>query len=237
MKKLSVVAFLALFIGILFYDGQVHARSKSRADWESAGIVWHIATKEKWVALTFDDGPYPKYTREILNILDQYHAKGTFFVVGKMAERYPELLREMQKRGHEIANHTYRHPRPERISMKQLQREIAQTDQIIYNITGVHPHLFRPPGGVYSDKVMAAANKYKVIMYSKDPKDWADTNKEEIVNQVCTQIHPGDIVLLHDFGSDRTNTITALEEIMENLYERGYTLVTVSELLRGKRVK
>ena len=165
MKKTSLFAILALFLGLLFYDGQVHAGGKTRAYWESAGIVWHVSTKEKWVALTFDDGPYPRYTNEILRILDQYHAKGTFFVVGRMAERYPDLLREMQKKGHEIANHTYRHPRPERVSMKQLQNEIAHTDEVIYKITGVHPHLFRPPGGAYSDKVMGAAKNYRVIMY------------------------------------------------------------------------
>lgn len=218
------------------------AEIKNRAYWEAKGdIVWDIHTKEKVIALTFDDGPDPRYTGQILQLLDKYKAKGTFFVMGHKAEKNPSLLQEMQAKGHEIANHTYRHPPLRSISSANLKKEIKATDDVIYSITGKYPSLFRPPGGVYDDKVVEAAKSqhHLVIMWSwtQDTKDWTNPGVQRIVTKVCKNAKPGNVVLFHDSGGNRTQTVKAVEIILDRLSKEGYQFVTVSQLLSYKEKK
>lgn len=240
MKKwLFPFSLCLILFSLLLLDGTM-AGEKDLATIPTSttlDAVRTVPTTQKWVALTFDDGPYPQYTRPILDILDKYHAKATFFVVGRLAANYPDLLREMKQKGHEIANHTYTHPSMKTTSYSSINQEISHTDWVIYQATGVHTTLFRPPGGAYTAKVAQAAhdNKHRVVMYSIDTKDWsAKADTKSILYEVSGSARPGSIILLHDFGGDRTRTINALESVMQDLKGKGYSFVTVSELLSGK---
>ena len=196
--------------------------------------MWEIQTNEKVVALTFDDGPHPKYTVQILDLLEQYEAKGTFFLVGEQAEKNPQVVFRMYEDGHEIANHTYTHPFTK--SVPQIMKEIQQTDDTLFSITGHSPKLFRPVEGHYTEQLVEEVVKegYKIVMWSwhQDTEDWKDPGVNVIANKVINGIEEGNIVLFHDGGGNREQTVKALEIIVPKLKEQGYTFITVSEMLQ-----
>lgn len=208
---------------------------KERKYYEDAGyILWEIQTEEKVVALTFDDGPHPTYTVQILNLLEQYEAKGTFFIVGEHAENNPEIVLNMYEDGHEIANHTYTHPFT--TSVPKIMEEIKQTDDTLFSITGYSPKLFRPVEGNYHEKLVEEVVKegYKIVMWSwhQDTEDWKDPGVNKIVNKVLNGIEEGNIVLFHDGGGNREQTVKALSMILPELQKQGYKFITVSEMLQ-----
>lgn len=188
----------------------------------------------KNVAITFDDGPSKKYTEKILDILNKYNVKATFFTVGKNAEENPELLRRIHQEGHEIGNHTYSHPQMRDLSVEEINSEIVKTQEIIYDITGITPVLFRPPGGYLSNNIVesAVSNKCTPVLWSwrQDTLDWKCPAVDSVVSTVITNIRNGDIILFHDFNSGNSPTPCALEIIIPKLIDMGYKMVTVSEL-------
>lgn len=188
---------------------------------------------EKRIALTFDDGPHPVYTEEILDILAAYDAKATFFCIGVNAAQYPMQVRKILSAGHEIGNHTYDHRNLQRVDGAGVKAEIWGMEDALLPVTEDLPMLLRPPGGLYSDAVCqtAAALEYDVILWSVDTRDWAHTAVEDIVENVLTNTGPGDIVLFHDFIGGSSPTPEALRRILPVLVERGYSFCTVSELL------
>ena len=229
---------MCVLVFSVFYVGSRTSADKGRSYYEETGqVVWDVNTQEKVIALTFDDGPHPKYTAEVLELLAKYKAKATFFIIGKNAEKYPELVQQTYKAGHELANHTYTHPY--NASVTELQDEIQQTNDMIYGITGFMPTLFRPVGGAYNDQMINAVadDGYKVVMWSwhQDTQDWKNPGVDIIVNKVLKGTQPGDVILFHDGGGDREQTVKALEEILQELQKQGYTFVTVSELIDGKQ--
>ena len=188
---------------------------------------------EKLIALTFDDGPHPKETHEILDILDKYKVKGTFFVVGKHANWYSEPLIRAAKEGHEIGNHTFSHPDITNLSKGDIKKEIKECEETLVKLTGKKPSLFRPPYGSYSkDKLGEIAKEcgYKIILWTTiDARDWKNPPSAQISNTIINKVQNGDIILLHDYGTE--NTVEALNVIIPTLMERGYKFVTVSELI------
>lgn len=199
-------------------------------------IVWEVPTEEKVIALTFDDGPDPVHTPRILDLLREYEARATFFVVGKRVEQYPELVVREMAEGHEIANHTYSHRFFTRNdSASEMAGEIRKAEEIIRKVTGHTPRLFRPPGGYYSEQLVRVSNasRYLVVLWSwhQDTKDWSKPGVRKIVGKVLNNARNGDIVLFHDFVRGKSQTTTALEQILPELKRRGYRFVTVSELL------
>ncbi|OEC03730.1 oligosaccharide deacetylase [Lysinibacillus sphaericus] len=236
-KNVLFLTVCLLIMSLCLTDMRTSAE-KGRSEYEKTGeVVWDINTKDKIVALTFDDGPHPKYTAKILDTLAKYEAKATFFIIGQNAEKYPELVSRTYKEGHELANHTYSHPY--KVSIPDLQEELRQTNQMIYSITGFSPVLFRPVGGNYTEKMINTAvnNGYKVVMWSwhQDTQDWKEPGTNKIVQKVLGGTKPGDVILFHDGGGNRTQTIKALEEIIPTLKKQGYTFVTVSELIEKKQ--
>lgn len=216
--------------------------SKDRSYYEARGeAVWDVPMERKVVALTFDDGPDPRQTTEILDLLKQYQAKATFFVVGEKAALHPELLQRERAEGHEIANHTYSHMyfNPN-VSQSKLQQEIIKTQETITEHTGQVPHLFRPPGGVFNERLIRIAkeNGYLVVLWSwhQDTKDWRSPGVQFIVQKVLKNICGGDIILFHDWveGPKHSQTAEALKTILPTLRERGYSFVTVSELVESQ---
>jgi peptidoglycan/xylan/chitin deacetylase (PgdA/CDA1 family) len=205
---------------------------------DNAGAVWRGKTNEKIVALTFDDGPKPT-TPGLLDALKEHNLKGTFFVVGFQAEKRPELLRRMLAEGHEIANHSYTHPNLTYLTPAQVQRELCRTSVVIHQATGIRPLFYRPPGGNFNGPVSDAAaslgmagaywtiDGFKFESYPSTPEKLADF--------VLNRLKPGAVVLLHNAP---TVTVEAIPRIVAGLKVRGYTAVTMSELVkRSVRVK
>ena len=187
----------------------------------------------KKIALTFDDGPHPRHTPEILDILDEYGIKATFFVIGVNVTNYPDALQETIKRGHEIGNHTYSHPHLCGADFNTLKNEIDKCESAISLLADYKPKLFRPPEGWIDNdvKTISAQYDYKVILWNIDTLDWAHTSPDKIVKNVTENVKPGDIILMHDYIGKNSPTAEALRGFIPILIERGYQFVVVSELI------
>lgn len=195
---------------------------------------------KKEVVLSFDDGPDPAYTPGILDILDRYNVKGTFFIVGENAMMHPQLVKRMYDEGHEIGNHTFTHPDVSSITPDRLRRELNATQRLFQGITGHSMTLFRPP--FIADTELSTRSEqlpiwqaqemgYSMVGESIDSSDWKKLSSDEIVNQVLDQLSEGNVILLHDAGGDRSNTVKALPVIIEELKKQGYTFTTIADLI------
>ncbi|WP_107924369.1 polysaccharide deacetylase family protein [Lysinibacillus parviboronicapiens] len=229
---------LCILVISIFYASESSSADKGRKYYEEAGqIVWEVKTQKKIIALTFDDGPHKKYTPEILDLLAKYDAKATFFVVGQNAEKNPEVVLRMYEEGHEIANHTYTHPL--KTNVPNLIKEIKQTHDTIYSISGYSPILFRPVEGQYTDAMIDAIVKegYKVVMWSwhLDTLDWKSPGVNQIVDTVLEGVKEGNVVLFHDGGGNREQTVKPMKKILPALEKQGYKFVTIPELLEAQK--
>jgi cellulose synthase/poly-beta-1,6-N-acetylglucosamine synthase-like glycosyltransferase/peptidoglycan/xylan/chitin deacetylase (PgdA/CDA1 family)/spore germination protein YaaH len=199
---------------------------------------------EHQVALTFDDGPDPQWTPKILDILKAANVKAAFFVVGANAERYPGLVRRIVDEGHEIGNHTYYHPNLALCWPEHVRLELNATQLLIETITGRATTLFRPPYAADTQPSqiseltplqIAQDLDYLVVLENIDPQDWAKPGVDVIVQRVKQQRRDGSIILLHDAGGDRSQTVQALPRILSWLHTRGDTVVPLSALLGTTR--
>lgn len=203
------------------------------------GTITHVKTNEPVISLTFDDGPDPLYTPYLLEILKKYNAKATFFMVGILAQRYPELVKRIGNEGHAIGNHSWDHPSFPLISSKERKRQISECDRVINSCK-----LFRPPYGDQSirSRYDILLTGHKVIAWNIVAMDWMDKSVEFMVERVTSQIKPGSIILFHDNlftyqdknFIDRERTVKAVEIILQKLSSQ-YRFVTVPELLRYGR--
>lgn len=196
-------------------------------------ILMHGSTSQKEIALTFDDGPHPIYTRKILAILDKYDVKATFFVVGEMAERYPELIKAEIDDGHNIGNHTYHHVNLTKIPTGYVATEIAACDKVLQSVVSKPVRLFRPPGGDYNDRITEVSEvlAHTMVLWTDDPGDYASPGVEVIKERVLGSAKNGGIILIHD-GVQQT--IDALPYILRVLKEKGYQFVTVEAMLKER---
>ena len=187
--------------------------------------------QEKVIALTFDDGPWPE-TPKVLTILRQFNVKATFFILGQNLLLYPDIIEQVVQEGHGVGNHTWTHSYP-KMEPQKAKAEIENTSAKLELMTGLKTRLFRPPGGILDNGVAdyARSKNYAVIMWSIDTKDFQKPTATVLANRVLNQANPGDIVLMHDGGGNRSETIAALKIIIPELQKRGYRFVTVSELL------
>lgn len=198
--------------------------------------IYHAQLKpnQKFIALTFDDGPSPKNTAQVLDILKKNQVKATFFVIGAMVQAYPQIAKQVVADGHELGNHTWHHWY-RRMDLATASSEIDSTADVIYKTTGVKTALFRPPGGYLNNGLADYAKNqhYAVMMWSSLCGD-ADRHTPSVagmVNNVLRTAKPGAIVLLHDGGGNRSRTVKALPQIIAGLKAQGYKFVTSSELL------
>ena len=185
------------------------------------------------IALTFDDGPHPRYTPEILDVLKKYDVKATFFLIGENIALYPDLVKRILAEGHEIGNHTFTHRGIGEYTEHQLGREMEHCEKVIYEVVEYRPKLFRPPGGRLDQKVrrLAEAFDYKVILWNIDTRDWAHESPESIKENVIENIEAGSIILMHDYIGTNSPTPKALELFLPRLLEEGYHFTVISELL------
>ncbi|MCF4968490.1 polysaccharide deacetylase family protein [Nostoc sp. CMAA1605] len=217
------------------WQQQAQAKGISALPPRFQGAVIKSATlgkEQKVIALTFDDGPWPESTGQVLDILKENNVKGTFFVVGRNVKEYPDILKRVAAEGHVIGNHTWHHWY-HAMNPQLAAYEVTKTTELIYQITGVKPTLFRPPGGIMNNGVAAYAknNKYAIIMWSSDSVDYSQPSVPRLINNVFSLARPGGIVLMHDGGGNRSKTIQALPEIIAKFRSQGYSFVTVPELL------
>lgn len=181
----------------------------------------------KKVALTFDDGPHPRYTQQLLEGLKERNVKVTFFVVGKNAERWPDVVKNIVEDGHLIGNHTYSHVQLNKLSVEEQCLEITKANEVIYNITGKYPEFIRPTFGEWDKKLECNMDMIPVL-WSVDTLDWTTTNVAEIVKNGTKNIKDGDIILMHDYY--KTSVIAALQ-IIDQLQSEGFEFVTVDDII------
>lgn len=179
------------------------------------------------VALTFDDGPHPVYTPQLLDGLNERGVHATFFVVGKNILGNEALLKRMETEGHLIGNHTYSHVKLSELDIARACAEVEKTNALICEVTGKEPEFIRPPFGEWK-KAMECSFEMIPVLWDVDPLDWTTKNTALVVERVLKDTKPGDIILLHDYYQ---SSVDAALEIVDALTERGYKFVTVDELI------
>jgi peptidoglycan/xylan/chitin deacetylase (PgdA/CDA1 family) len=190
--------------------------------------------EEKLIALTFDDGPDKRYTTEILDILKEKGVKATFFVVGQQVSKNPEVLQRIVDEGHAVGNHTYHHKDLSKLNKQQIIEEVKTADAAIKKAIGFTPILFRAPYGAVSDtlKVLLKSNNRDLVGWNIDTRDWAGTSSADIRKMIKNEAKPGGIILMHSFGGKHIkNTVQALPGVIDDLVKKGYTLVTVDQII------
>jgi peptidoglycan/xylan/chitin deacetylase (PgdA/CDA1 family) len=184
------------------------------------------------VALTFDDGPWPGQTELFLDALDEAGARGTFFMVGYLARRYPDLARTVADAGMEIGAHSQSHKLLGHASKARIRSEISKGIASVEKVTGKRPVFYRPAGGSVNKFVYKEARRLKVrvVLWTIDPQDWRKPGADVIARRILDRVRPGSVVLMHDGGGDRSQTLEALRIVLRGLAARGYETVTLSEL-------
>jgi cellulose synthase/poly-beta-1,6-N-acetylglucosamine synthase-like glycosyltransferase/peptidoglycan/xylan/chitin deacetylase (PgdA/CDA1 family)/spore germination protein YaaH len=223
-------------------DGYLTAKYVKFAEFPT--LYHQGAGGEHQVAITFDDGPDPRWTPKILDILKAANVKAAFFLVGVNAERYPSLVRRIVDEGHEIGNHTYYHPNLALCWPEHIRLELNATQLLLETITGRATTLFRPPYAADTGPTqlselaplkIAEDLNYLVVLENIDPQDWAKPGADIILRRIKQQRHDGSVILLHDSGGDRSQTVEALPRILNWLHTRGDTVVPLSTLLGTTR--
>lgn len=180
------------------------------------------------VALTFDDGPSAKTTPTVLAALSKHNVRATFFTVGENVKKNPKLTKEIYESGNELANHTYSHPNLRALSAEEIAKELKLTDSAIFEITGFTPLIIRAPGGRVSSAVKECDSR-PFIGWTVDTEDWRYRDTKRLISFIeSVPLKDGDIILMHDI---HPSTAAAIDRVIEILKERGFELVTVSELM------
>ena len=220
---LLIVAVLAICIAIASFTKIHNFFGINRAE-----------TQEKVIALSYDDGPKPPYTNQLIALLDRYQIQATFFTIGKNIEQYPELVRLAIAKGEELGNHSYSHKDMLFKSPDFLLSELEKTDALLRQLGVTENINFRPPWGrrlLMLPYLVSKLHK-NLIMWDIDSEDYRqDLTPEAIANRVIEQVRPGSIIVMHDGGGDRSRTVAATEIIIKTLTSKGYQFKTVSELL------
>lgn len=232
LLDISIIIIVLMIISIYTNDSiAVYTFSST-----NNAVITSGSKENKIIAISFDDGPHPKYTTQILDLLKEYDIKATFFVLGKHAELYPEIIKRQILEGHEIGNHSYSHVNMKKVSNKVIKEEYQKTQEIIYSISNTKPKIFRPPYGNYNNEIIKIVTNddSSVILwtYYQDSKDWSNPGIDAIINTTLSKIQNGDIILFHDYVyKPESHTVEALKTILPQLIDEGYKFVTISELI------
>jgi peptidoglycan/xylan/chitin deacetylase (PgdA/CDA1 family) len=185
------------------------------------------------VALTFDDGPNPPFTTQVLAVLKHYGIHATFFCLGNEVAAHPDLVRQEVADGHIIGNHSWSHPLLTTLSAEQISTELTTTGDIIQQVTGKRPIFFRPPYGSVNAQVLTQANQLGLttFIWSDGSLDWTPIGPAAIVHQVLSTVANGAIILMHDGGGNRSRTLAALPGVIEGLQARHFRFVTLDQLV------
>lgn len=204
---------------------------------KDAGVSFSsVRNNGNFIALTFDDGPHPRNTPRLLDMLRQRNIKATFYVIGKSVNLYPEIARRIVAEGHEIGNHTYNHPNLTKLSNSGVRKELDTTREAIIRATGVKPRTMRPPYGALRTsqrEMIHSEYGYPTILWDVDPLDWKRPGTAVVKSRILSGTRAGSIVLAHDLHS---TTVDAMPTTMDALLAKGFRFVTVSQLLTMKEV-
>lgn len=209
---------------------------------ENVSVISSGTVHDKWIALTFDDGPYPPYTDYLLDVLKAKRVHATFFLVAEQAQQYPELVRRMTAEGHTVGLHAFRHRDFLKLTEEEKRKDLEQGKNLLRDITGKNPVYWRPPHGFRDFSVMetAAAQNLTVINWSVIPRDWTGIDSQEIFRRVMDKAEDGAIVLLHDgdspgYKASRQATVDAVAPLIDSLREKGYHLVSLEEYVQAEK--
>jgi peptidoglycan-N-acetylglucosamine deacetylase len=197
-------------------------------------MINEIPTAQRAVAITFDDGPNPVYTPQVLEIFSEAQGKATFFMIGEQMRNYPEVVKQVAAGGHEVGNHTYTHPKLSQLNTAECLEEIEQTEKVIEELTGRKPVIFRPPYLDYNQETVSLIQKKRYPMIGAlnlEAQDWEQPGVKHILGKSREAVKNGSILIFHDGYGDRSQTIEAVRILVPELTSQGYQLVTVSELL------
>lgn len=220
---------------VLGLAGAALTPSIGKADVTVPLVLTRAETTQPDVALTFDDGPHPTLTPRLLDILAEHDARATFYVIGRNAARYPDILRRIVAEGHEIGNHTWSHPSLFGVGDSNMLRELQRTNDVVQDAVGFAPVSLRPPyGNIYPRQSRLVFDQLGLttVLWSIDPLDWQRPGSSVVANRILAAHHAGAVVLSHDIHGP---TIRAMPAVIQGLQARGYNLVQVSEIM-GRRV-
>jgi peptidoglycan/xylan/chitin deacetylase (PgdA/CDA1 family) len=235
MARVAVGVVLMSLLALFFFNRYVYKGFGLQVE-----IFRRGSDEFRLVALTFDDGPNPEYTIPILDILCDEEVPATFFLIGSEVLKYPDIARRIVDAGHEVGNHTHTHRNMFGLPAGPMQHEIDEAEKAIEAATGVRPTLFRPPRGLYDSRLveMLRERRYTLALWSVSSRDWAEVTEASMVQRLTRIVRNGDVILFHDGGSlvssqggDRTNTVSALPRLIANLRQRGFSFVTLSDLI------
>lgn len=231
--------FLGLLLLLFFYTVIPYILSR----WFGLS-VFQRGLPERFIALTFDDGPDPVYTNELLDLLKEHEVKASFFVVGSRAEKYQEIIQRMDREGHLIGIHNYVHRSNWLMAPWQVKRSVEKTATTIEKITGKEPTFYRPPWGMLNLFDYSIHKRFRIILWSIMVGDWrSEGGEKKIITRLRAKIKPGAVILLHDcgvtWGADEDApkyTIEALRQLLQELPQQGYSCVRIDEMLKMKKV-
>lgn len=220
MKKLTLILICLGAIALL-----LSSCAKSN---ESGKLIWHGDLNSDLVYLTFDDGPDPKFTPKVLDILKKNNVKATFFVLGEKAEQHPNIIKRIRREGHELGSHTFTHADGYNVNDRRVYDEIKGTDDAVRKITGRSPKYFRPPFGFFNYRYIAASEELgqKTVLWTFDVGDWNKIRAADIEKEILAKTKGGSIILLHDGGGNRDEVVKALPRVITRLKAKGFRFST-----------
>ena len=220
----ALALLCALYLGPLQRDATAVVATKKVLP------VYSVEREDKVISVTFDASWGGDKTLQILDLLDQYNAKATFFLVGIWVDKYPELVKEIAARGHEIGNHSDSHAYFTQISEAKIRSELDSCSDKIEALTGVRPTLFRPPYGDYNSKVVTIVRDegYECVQWSVDSLDWKNRGVDDLIKRATTNVQSGDIILFHN---DSQYIVEALPAILSHYQAQGFQMIPAKDIL------
>lgn len=205
-------------------------------------FIFRGSSGKQQIALTFDDAPDTLYTPKVLDILKKHNVKATFFVIGKLAEQHPDVVKRIAREGHVLGNHTYNHAQLKKLSMDKFIEDIEKSEAALSPLAGYAPRLIRPPYGAVTDEELAWLKEagYLTVNWNVDPEDWRGVSGEQVLKRSMEAANPGAIILMHCATGPDGNlqgTLDALPELIAGLQAKGYELVTLPQLLETTKGK
>lgn len=230
MKRWSLEILLVMAVVWIWAakkDERAGAKPEEMIPVEHLVLPEEKKTEKKRIALTFDDGPHPIYTPQMLELLKEEQVPATFFLLGENVELYGDVVKEIAKEGHLIGNHTYHHVQVTSLSLEEACKEIQETSDLIEELTGTGTEYVRPPFGTWNEELEERLNLIPV-MWSIDTKDWTTQNVDWIVRETVKHAEDHDIILMHD---SYQSTVDAVKRVIEQLEAEGFEFVTVDEII------
>lgn len=228
MRQTALVCVLALLT--VCYAGPLQQNATAVLAPHRELPVYSVERDDNVITVSFDASWGGDQTMRILDILDEYNAKATFFLVGIWVDKYPELVKAIHDRGHEIGNHSDSHPHMSKLSESQMRQELKGMSDKVEALTGERPTLFRPPYGDYNNQVVltSRAEGYEVVQWSVDSLDWKNKGVEDLIHRATKNVQKGDIILFHN---DSKYILDALPTILKTYQEQGFTMIPAGEIL------